>query len=120
MVRQLVSGSRQGGRASANRNAVTSETLSEIASAHNLLMTDGDAEDYLFLLNSLDATVDQVSNLPAYIDPRLLPDEKTLPRSFTKPTDNLQGAWSHQVCWADLDEIDLLTLTRPTSRCRVH
>ena len=60
-------------------------------------MKDGDAEDYLFLLNSLDATLDQVNNLPAYIDPRLLPDESTLPRSWTKPEENPQGAWSHQV-----------------------
>lgn len=77
---------------------VTAETLNEIAAKHNLLMKDGDAEDYLFLLNSLDATLDQVNRLPEYIDPRLLPDEATLPRTYSKPTENPLNAWSHQVC----------------------
>lgn len=81
---------------------MTAETLNDIATSHGISMTDGDAVDYLFLLNSLDATLDQVEGLPAYIEPRLLPDESTLPRIWSKPTENLQGAWSHQVSRLDL------------------
>jgi amidase len=61
------------------------------------VINDDDAEDYLFLLNSLDATLDQVAALPEYIEPRLLPDESTLPRSYLKAKENPQNAWSHQV-----------------------
>jgi hypothetical protein len=79
---------------------VTPDILSEIASKHGLTMSDGEAEDYLFLLNSLDATLDQVANLPEYLDARLLPEEGTLPRTFEKldKEKNPLNAWSHVVC----------------------
>jgi hypothetical protein len=76
---------------------VTKEDLAAIAASHNITFTEDVGADYLYLLNSLDATVSQIADLPPYIDPRLKPDETTLPRSWLKPTVNPLNAWSHLV-----------------------
>ncbi|KIW02295.1 uncharacterized protein PV09_06442 [Verruconis gallopava] len=74
---------------------VAAEELKAIASDHSISLSESDAADYLFLLNSLDATIQQIADLPPYVDPRLLPEESTLPRTWSKPTENPQNAWSH-------------------------
>lgn len=76
---------------------VTTEDLKEIAARHSISFSEDVGADYLYLLNSLDATVGQIADLPAYIDPRLAPDETTLPREWSKPTKNPLNAWSHLV-----------------------
>jgi amidase len=59
-------------------------------------------------LNGLDATSAAIDALPAYIDPRLLPDPSTLPRTYVRLAGNAEknplNAWSHQTT---------ITSTRP-------
>jgi hypothetical protein len=76
---------------------VTPEAIQAIASAHNFNIPDQDEKDYLFLLNSLDATLNQVADLPAYVDPRLEPEEGTLPRKWNIVVKNPLNAWACQV-----------------------
>lgn len=76
---------------------VTSEQIQVIASSNNFKIPEEDEKDYLFLLNSLDATLTQVADLPAYVDPRLKPEEGTLPRTWKKAKENPLNAWACQV-----------------------
>jgi hypothetical protein len=76
---------------------VAPEALQAIASAHDFKIPKQDETDYLFLLNSLDATLNQVAELPAYVDPRLKPEEGTLPRRWNKAAENPLNAWACQV-----------------------
>jgi len=48
------------------------------------------------LANAFDATAQQISDLPAYIDPRLSPDPSTLPRKWWKEESNFLNGWSHR------------------------
>ncbi|KAE9991850.1 hypothetical protein EG327_010727 [Venturia inaequalis] len=75
---------------------VTVEQFQAIASSNNLEIPEKDEKDYLFLLNSLDATLTQVADLPAYVDPRLKPEEGTLPRTWKKAAENPLNAWACQ------------------------
>ncbi|KAF2430165.1 amidase signature enzyme [Tothia fuscella] len=74
---------------------VTANDLKEIAAQHNVVLPSDSEADYLYLLNSLDATAKQIADLPEYLDPRLKPDEVTLPRKWSKPQNNPLNAWSH-------------------------
>jgi amidase len=76
---------------------VTADDLQQVAGQHNVVVPPESEADYLFLLNSLDATVQQIADLPEYVDPRLKPDEDTLPRKGVKPESNPLNAWSHLV-----------------------
>ncbi|TID26861.1 amidase signature enzyme [Venturia nashicola] len=75
---------------------VTSEQIQAIASSNNFKIPEQDEKDYLFLLNSLDATLTQVAELPEYVDPRLKPEEGTLPRTWKKAAVNPLNAWACQ------------------------
>jgi amidase len=77
--------------------SVTAEDLQAVASRHNVKIPVEAEEHYLYLLNSLDATSKQIFDLPEYIDPRLKPDEDTLPRNYKKAEKNPLNAWSHLV-----------------------
>jgi hypothetical protein len=77
--------------------SVTAEDLQAIAARYNVKVPVEAETHYLYLLNSLDATSKQILELPEYIDPRLKPDESTLPRKWSKPEINLLNAWSHLV-----------------------
>ncbi len=55
-----------------------------------------DEEHYRYLLDSFDATAQQVADLPTYVNPELLPDPSTLPRTFWKEQNNPLNAWSHR------------------------
>jgi amidase len=52
------------------------------------------------LLNGLDATSAAIDALPAYTDPRLLPDPSTLPRTYERLAGNAEknplNSWSHR------------------------
>lgn len=65
---------------------------------------------YLHLLNGLDATLTQLSTLPVYTDPRLLPDPTTLPRTFVKlggdVAKNPLNTWSHQTQISSAQPLD--------------
>lgn len=76
---------------------VTPEAIQTIASINNFKIPEHDEKDYLFLLNSLDATLTQVAELPAYVDPRLKPEDGTSPRKWKKAIANPLNAWACQV-----------------------
>ncbi|PSN65496.1 amidase signature enzyme [Corynespora cassiicola Philippines] len=79
---------------------VDAKTFKDITSTHNVVVPESDEPHYLHLLNGLDASISLIESLPAYTDPRLLPDPSTLPRSFKKlggDADlNPLNTWSHQ------------------------
>lgn len=79
---------------------VSLETLRDVAALNNVkIPTEEDEKDYLHFLNSLDAVVNQIRDLPAYDDPRLMPDpHTTMSREYWKPESNPLNAWSHRVC----------------------
>jgi len=75
---------------------VDTETLREIAARSDVIIPPEDEEHYRYLLDSFDATAQQVADLPAYTNPELLPDPTTLPRKFWKEQNNPLNAWSHR------------------------
>jgi amidase len=62
------------------------------------------------LLNGLDATSAAIDALPAYTDPRLLPDPSTLPRKYERlagdPERNPLNSWSHQTTITSANPLD--------------
>jgi len=81
-----------------NSTSVTAEILEGVAARSNVKIPEADVEHYRHLLDSFDATAQQVANLPSYTNPELLPAKDTLPRSYLKqPTEkNPLNAWSHK------------------------
>lgn len=77
---------------------MTTEILQEVAARSNVKVPDKDVEHYRYLLDSFDATAQQVADLPSYTNPELLPAKDTLPRSYHKETKekNPLNAWSHR------------------------
>jgi amidase len=77
---------------------VTEESFLEVAALFNIEVPKKDVEHYRYLLDSFDATAQQISDLPPYISPELLPAEDTLPREFQRPAKetNPLNAWSHR------------------------
>ncbi|KAF2122056.1 amidase signature domain-containing protein [Lophiotrema nucula] len=81
---------------------VSIDKLRAVAKTYNVVVDAKEEEHYRHMLNGLDATTAQVSALPDYIDPRLLPDPATLPRSYVKlggagqKGKNPLNSWSHQ------------------------
>ncbi|EKG10049.1 Amidase [Macrophomina phaseolina MS6] len=73
------------------------ERLRAIATKHNVRVPAEEEDHYRHLLNGLDATADQIKNLPEYEDPRLRIDPGSLPRAWSKPAANPLNAWSHRV-----------------------
>lgn len=73
-------------------------------------MGEQEEEHYRHLLNGLDATSAAIDALPAYIDPRLLPDATTLPRTYQKVAGDVQNnplnSWSHQTVIASKKSVD--------------
>lgn len=65
-----------------------------------MVVGDHEEEHYRHLLNGLDATSAAIDAIPAYTDPRLLPDPTTLPRTYERLAGNAQknplNTWSHQ------------------------
>ncbi|KAF2731060.1 amidase signature enzyme [Polyplosphaeria fusca] len=80
--------------------AVDVEKLRSVAKKLNVVVDEKEEEHYRHLLNGLDATNKQIAELPAYVDPRLLPCPSTLPRSYEKlggtREKNPLNTWSHQ------------------------
>lgn len=70
--------------------------MKAIGSKFNVTIPDTDIDDYRVLLNGLDATRKQISELPQYHDPRLTADSSTLPRTWWKEEHNPLGGWSHR------------------------
>jgi amidase len=68
------------------------------------------------LLNGLDATSAAIDALPAYTDPRLLPDPSTLPRTYVKLAGSAEknplNSWSYQTTITSARPLD----TRLTGR----
>lgn len=82
-----------------NSSNITEKNLRAFADQlHIHAMDEGDAEDYLTLLRSLEAVLRTVDNSPDYIAPDLLPQTTLDPRRFWKPAskDNPFNGWSHQ------------------------
>ena len=61
-----------------------------------MIVPTEDEEHYRYLLDSFDTTAQQVADLPAFINPDLLPNPATLPRKFWKEQNNPLNAWSHR------------------------
>jgi amidase len=76
------------------------EKLQSVAKTYGIVIDAKEEEHYLRLLNGLDATSAAIDALPAYTDPRLLPDASTLPRTYEKLAGNAEknplNSWSHQ------------------------
>src|SRR5690242_20432616 len=81
-------------------SSISAEDLRRIAAVNNIEISDpSDAEAYLTLLRSADATIRKVNQLRPYTDPRVLPQDVVGgPRKFWKPLDqdNPLNAWSHR------------------------
>ena len=77
---------------------VTADILHEAAAKNNIIISNKDDEEgYLLLLESLDAVVKQVEELPDYIDPSLKPVEVVGgSRKWWKEEHNSRNAWSHR------------------------
>ncbi|KAH7095130.1 amidase signature domain-containing protein [Paraphoma chrysanthemicola] len=73
--------------------------LRSVAKTHGVSVDTKEEEHYRHLLNGLDATSAAIDALPAYTDPRLLPDSSTLPRTFERIAGNAEvnplNSWSH-------------------------
>lgn len=65
-----------------------------------MLIDASEEEHYRHLLNGLDATSKAIEALPAYTDPRLLPDPTTLPRTYERLAGDAEknplNTWSHK------------------------
>jgi amidase len=74
--------------------------LRSVAKSYGVVIDDKEEQHYRHLLNGLDATAQLIAGLPAYTDPRLLPEPSTLPRPWTKLAGdkgkNPLNTWSHQ------------------------
>ncbi|KAF2661472.1 amidase signature enzyme [Lophiostoma macrostomum CBS 122681] len=79
---------------------VDTQKLRALAKSYNVTIPETEEPHYLHLLNGLDATASLIAALPAYTNPRLLPDPSTLPRNFEKlggdATRNPLNCWSHK------------------------
>ncbi|KAF2102548.1 amidase signature enzyme [Rhizodiscina lignyota] len=75
---------------------VDAETLKGVAAHSNITLRPQDEEHYRYLLDSFDATAQQVADLPAWTNPELLPEAGTLPRKYWKESKNPLNAWSHR------------------------
>jgi len=71
-----------------------------VAKTYGVVVNEEEEEHYRHLLNGLDATSAAIDALPAYTDPRLLPDSSTLPRTYEKLAGDAEknplNSWSHQ------------------------
>lgn len=79
----------------------TTEDLHAIAEASNFDIEPNSANEKAFLLfqNSFDAVCQNISDLPEYVDPRLVPTEvEAGQRKYYRPTtaENPLNAWSHR------------------------
>ncbi|KAF2025553.1 amidase signature enzyme [Setomelanomma holmii] len=76
------------------------EKLRKVAKAYGVVVDAKEEEHYRHLLNGLDATSIAIDALPAYTDPRLLPDPSSLPRTYERLAGNAErnplNSWSHQ------------------------
>ncbi|KAK8242731.1 amidase signature domain-containing protein [Phyllosticta capitalensis] len=72
------------------------ERLRAVAAKHNVKIPDDEEDYYRHLLNGLDATAQQVADLPEYEDPRLQIEPETLPRQWFKQKPNPLNGWSHR------------------------
>ncbi|CAO2656263.1 Nn.00g050660.m01.CDS01 [Neocucurbitaria sp. VM-36] len=76
------------------------EKLRSVAKSYGVVVDAHEEEHYRHLLNGLDATSAAIDALPAYTDPRLLPDPLTLPRTYERLAGNVEknplNTWSHQ------------------------
>ncbi|KAF2091397.1 amidase signature enzyme [Saccharata proteae CBS 121410] len=91
------------------------ERLRAIAAKHNVKVPAEEEENYRHLLNGLDATAQQIKDLPEYHDPRLAIDPETLPRSWWKETTNPLNAWSHREPPTYLHNQTTITHPHPTA-----
>lgn len=81
------------------RSSLGAEDVRSIAKELGVTITDaGDAEDYLLLLKSFEAVMEDVESGPDYLHPNLLPQPTKEPRGFWKSAspDNPLNAWSYQ------------------------
>jgi amidase len=76
------------------------DKLRLVAKTYGVIIDEKEEEHYRHLLNGLDATSAAIDALPAYTDPRLLPDSSTLPRTYVKLAGSAEknplNSWSHQ------------------------
>lgn len=77
-------------------NAVDVETLKSVAARSNVKLDAQNEEHYRYLLDSFDATAQQIADLPPYTIPELLPEAATLPRKYWKEPSNALNGWSHR------------------------
>jgi len=89
---------------------VDAEKFRSVAKTYGVVVGEKDEEHYRHLLNGLDATSAAIDALPTYIDPRLLPDATTLPRTYHKLAGDVQknplNTWSHQTTIASKKPVD--------------
>lgn len=82
------------------RSNIDLEHIKQCAADLNFeILNEQDADDFLILLQSLEAVMRQVDEDTDFIDPRLEPQQTTVPREFWVPdskTDNPFNAWSHR------------------------
>ncbi|KAH7394056.1 amidase signature domain-containing protein [Phaeosphaeria sp. MPI-PUGE-AT-0046c] len=76
------------------------EKLRSVAKTYGIVVDQKEEDYYRHLLNGLDATSIVIDALPAYTDPRLLPDPSTLPRTYQRLAGDAEknplNSWSHQ------------------------
>ncbi|OAK95239.1 amidase signature enzyme [Phaeosphaeriaceae sp. SRC1lsM3a] len=76
------------------------DKLRSVAKTYGIVVDEREEEHYRHLLNGLDATSAVIDALPAYTDPRLLPEPSTLPRTYQKLAGDAErnplNTWSHQ------------------------
>lgn len=91
-------------------SSVSAEQLRAIAKSYDVVVDAHEEEHYRHLLNGLDATSQLVEALPAYTDPRLLPDSSTLPRTYERLAGNAEknplNTWSHRTSITDPKPLD--------------
>jgi hypothetical protein len=79
------------------KGSISIDQLHNLSSKTVFKIPKKDEEDYLLLLNAAGSAIQQVDQLPGFVDPRLVPLPGT--RTFFKPkeAENPLGAWSHKV-----------------------
>ncbi|KAH3941443.1 hypothetical protein HBH70_229470 [Parastagonospora nodorum] len=89
---------------------VDAEKLRSVAKTYGVVVGEKEEEHYRHLLNGLDATSAAIDALPAYTDPRLLPDATTLPRTYHRLAGDFQknplNSWSHQTTITSKKPVD--------------
>jgi amidase len=84
--------------------------LRSVAKTYSVVVDEKEEEHYRHLLNGLDATSALIDALPAYTDPRLLPDTSTLPRTYERLAGNANknplNSWSHQTIIVSANPLD--------------